>query len=52
MTWPAYVGAIVSALGLVWSMTTAWFDLRARVDRLEERNRYVHGEFTLPKGDR
>lgn len=49
----AYVGAIVavvSLVGLLFAMGSAWGDLKARVTVLENTEHYLHGTFHVPEG--
>lgn len=41
--WHAYVGVFLATLGLAWSVTSAWFELRERVRLLERNQEYLHG---------
>ena len=49
--WVAYSGAVFATLALAWSVTSAWFDLQARVTWLERAQKYTHGTFEIPKGE-
>ena len=49
----AYVGAIVAMLslvGLLFALGSAWGDLKARVTALENTERYLHGTIRVPEG--
>ena len=44
--WSAYVGAALALLGLAWQAAGAWFDLQHRIARLEEQQRFSHGDLS------
>ena len=49
----ASLGALLSLLSLVgvlFAMGSAWGDLTARVSQLEATERYLHGEIRLSQG--
>jgi len=48
----SYVGLVVSLLTLLWSATSAWFNLVQRVSIIEVHERFMHGDVAgyLSKG--
>ena len=45
--WTTYVGALLVLTGLAWQLATAWFDVQSRLRVLEEKQQYLHGEWSL-----
>lgn len=51
-SWTQLAGAVVTVLtilGALWRVADGWFALVHRVDRLEDRDHFVHGEYQLPQ---
>lgn len=44
--WTIYIGAALAVLTLAWQMAGGWFALVHRVERLEELQRYLHGDLS------
>ena len=48
--WKAYVAAGLTVLGLLFQGARWVGQMEARIDLLEDRDRYVHGTFQVPGG--
>lgn len=44
--WLAYVGTVLAALAFMWSLASAWFELKQRIALLEQQQRYSHGDLS------